>query len=140
MKAISSIFISLLILTGCHTFGIHKVGGVGSGVNQNCANRSVSNECETANLANVVLTSEVEIALKKLGIPDISFIAVVSKDGEITFAKSAATEVKRFQLPSTFTIESIQSYSLIKFKGSTCKSWIAGHVEGGAWISGYCDD
>lgn len=26
MKAILSISISLLILTGCHTFGIHKLG------------------------------------------------------------------------------------------------------------------
>ncbi|HMU64970.1 MAG TPA: hypothetical protein PKD35_09845 [Nitrosomonas sp.] len=139
MKAILSISISLLILTGCHTFGIHKLGGE-SGGKPNCFNRSTDNECSAPNLENVVLTSEVETALKKLGIPDVSFIAVVSKDGKITFAKSAATEVKRFQLPSTFTIESIQSYSLIKFKGSTCKSWIPGHVDGGAWISGYCDD
>lgn len=139
MKVILSMLVSLLILTGCHTFGIHKVEG-GGGVKPNCFNRSTNIECDSPNLANVSLTSEVEAALKKLGISDISFLAVVAKDGSITFAKSATTEVKRFQLPSTLTIESIRSYSLIKFKGSTCKSWIPGHVEGGAWISGYCDE
>lgn len=84
-------------------------------------------------------TKEVEKALSNMGVKDISMITVTHKNGKVRQLHSSTSKHVRKQFKD-LDIISTTTYQLVRFKGSTCTTWIPGHVEGGAWIDGYCDD
>ena len=89
------------------------------------------------------LSSNIEEALIKLvGHDDFNVIQIINnKTGEVmTFKRNANIRERRIKLKDVNKMLYLSTSSFIGAPGSTCTYWVRGHVAGGAWIDGYCDD
>ncbi len=69
---------------------------------------------------------------------EFAFISGVTEDGKIKILKPEGTREVKIKLPAKIELESIQSWSFMTFKGSTCVSWFPGGYFNGMLIPAFC--